>query len=208
MINTPASSYNQPYQNKSIAFSIDKLQQHAEIRELWPNDWEEYKRLRLEWLQDTPEAFGGSYEQENEREDREWIERLAKPDRKTMGVYVDDKLVAIMTIIQGLVFPDGTSDMDYNFLAGVYTDPLYRGTGTSLKLLDTLLDYTKKHFPARKCLLCVNSKKYDALMPAQKLYEKAGFHIYENNELLHKLDKKLDKMYMMILDRSDEGHAW
>ncbi len=73
MINTPTSSYDQPYQNKSTRFSIDKFQQQAEVRELWPNDWQEYKRLRLEWLQDTPEAFGGSYEQENEREDREWI---------------------------------------------------------------------------------------------------------------------------------------
>ncbi len=118
-----------------------------------------------------------------------------------MGVYVDGKLVAIMTMMQGLHFPDGTSDMYYNFLAGVYTDPNYRGTGTSLKLLESLLDYTKKHFSAKKCLLCVNSKQYDALIPAQKLYEKAGFRIYENNELLHKLDKKLDKMYMMLLER-------
>ncbi len=180
---------------------IDALQQQAEIRELWPNDWEEYKRLRLEWLQDTPEAFGGSYEQENEREDREWIERLAKPDRKTMGVYVDDKLVAIMTMLQGLHFPDSTSDMDYNFLVAVYTDPVYRGTGTSLKLLESLLDYTKKHFPAKKCILCVNSKKYDALIPAQKLYEKAWFHMYENQELLHKFGEKLHKMHMMLLER-------
>jgi len=97
--------------------------------------------------------------------------------------------------------------LDYNFLAGVYTDPMYRGTWVSLKLLETLLDYTKKHFPAKKCLLCVNSKAYDALIPAQKLYEKAWFQIYEDDELLHKLDKKLEKMYMMILDRSDEDHG-
>lgn len=182
-------------------FFIDALQKQANIKSIGSHDWQEYKRLRLEWLQDTPEAFGRTHQEESARADSEWVQRLGKPDRKTMWVYVDEKLVSIMTIIQGLYFSDGTSDMDYNFLAGVYTDPLYRGTGTSLKLLEALLEYIKKYFPAQKCLLCVNSKQYDALIPAQKLYEKAGFRIYDNNELLHKLDKKLDKMYMMLLER-------
>lgn len=206
-MNTPNLENNNFQENNISPFFIETLKKEAVIRTIWPNDWEEYKRLRLEWLQDTPEAFGGTYEQEIEREDREWIERLAKPDRKTMGVYVDDKLVAIMTMLQGLHFPDNTSDMNYNFLAGVYTDPPYRGTGTSFKLLQSLLDYTKKYSPAKRCLLCVNSKQYDALIPAQKLYEKVGFRIYENRELSDKLDKKLDKMYMMLLDRSDEDHG-
>lgn len=201
MNNTIPSRNTDTKKSTPSQFSIETLQQQATIRDIGPNDREEYKRLRLEWLQDTPEAFGGTYEQESEREDREWIERLAKADRKTMGVYVDEKLVAIMTMMQGLYFPDGTADMDYNFLAGVYTDPAYRGTGTSLRLLQELLAYTKAHFPAKKCLLCVNSKKYDTLIPAQKLYEKAWFRMYENEELLHRFGEKLHKMHMMLLER-------
>lgn len=46
-----------------------------DIFKLDPKDWEKYKKIRLEALQENPEAFGSSYEKEIAFPDETWQER-------------------------------------------------------------------------------------------------------------------------------------
>ena len=46
------------------------------IRQLAKDDWELYKNLRLRSLQESPEAFGSTYERESEFTDERWRDRV------------------------------------------------------------------------------------------------------------------------------------
>ena len=47
------------------------------IRQLAPHEWETYKVLRLRSLADSPDAFGRTLAEEQERSDTEWSNRIA-----------------------------------------------------------------------------------------------------------------------------------
>lgn len=46
------------------------------IRAITANDWQTYKTLRLQSLQDAPNAFGSTYAEEVERSDEAWATRV------------------------------------------------------------------------------------------------------------------------------------
>ena len=52
-----------------------------EVRLLGENDWPEYRRIRLDSLQESPSAFSASYAEEAERADSYWRERVVSADR-------------------------------------------------------------------------------------------------------------------------------
>ena len=47
-----------------------------EIVKLTVNDWQEYKKIRLDALQNAPQAFGSSYADNREKPDSYWQSRL------------------------------------------------------------------------------------------------------------------------------------
>ena len=47
-----------------------------EIKEIQPEDWQEFKRIRLQALQESPFAFGRAYEEESAYDDIYWEERV------------------------------------------------------------------------------------------------------------------------------------
>jgi ribosomal protein S18 acetylase RimI-like enzyme len=52
-----------------------------EVRILGENDWPEYRRIRLESLQESPSAFSVAHGEELERPDSYWRERVLSADR-------------------------------------------------------------------------------------------------------------------------------
>ena len=48
-----------------------------EIRRIGADEWGELRDLRLRALQDAPDAFGSTYEEESIRTDAEWMEWAA-----------------------------------------------------------------------------------------------------------------------------------
>ncbi|HIA5698176.1 TPA: hypothetical protein ACWQQH_002387 [Legionella pneumophila] len=62
------------------------------IRQLFDTDWHLWKEIRLEALNNSPENFGSSYEDEVHMSDADFQHGLSKG--YVLGVFVDDLLVS------------------------------------------------------------------------------------------------------------------
>ena len=60
---------------------------------------EQYKKLRLDALLERPESFSASYEEEVLMPDSKFEERLTHPDNITLGAFIGETLVGMVTLI-------------------------------------------------------------------------------------------------------------
>jgi predicted GNAT family acetyltransferase len=98
----------------------------ATLRRLRPDDWEDFRDIRLRSLADSPDAFGSTLTRESAFTEVDWRRRLSGP------VYVvdDPRPVAI----GGTFDHDGTPHV-----WGMWTDPDHRGRGHARRILDALI---------------------------------------------------------------------
>lgn len=124
----------------------------ATVRRLSPDDWEDFRDIRLRALADSPDAFASTLAREEGFTEADWRQRLAGP------VYVvdDPRPVAVGGIFDNAGTPH---------VWGMWTDPAHRGRGHARLILDTLIPAGT---PAQ---LDVNVTNGDA-RPA---YERYGF---------------------------------
>ena len=143
------------------------------IVELPPERWREAKRLRLEALKTTPEAFASSYEDEASFADEIWIGRLATAFKRdgamTFFAEVDGALVGMA----GATWSTKAKLRHVAEVYGVYVRPGRRGRGIAKALLTKLLAELESLGQIEKVKLEVNSESGAAL----RLYEKLGFEI-------------------------------
>jgi ribosomal protein S18 acetylase RimI-like enzyme len=124
----------------------------TEPRRLGPEDWEDFRDIRLRSLADAPDAFGSTLEREQGFTEEEWRRRLGVP------VYVvdDPRPVAI----GGIFDNQGTPHV-----WGMWTDPAHRGRGHAHAILDALVP------PGTRAQLDVNVTNGGA----REVYERYGF---------------------------------
>ncbi len=70
-----------------------------EIRQLNAEDAVLYKALRLEALQNHPEAFGSDYEVEKDRPIEQYAMRFQNEQAATFGAFHEGELVGVVTIV-------------------------------------------------------------------------------------------------------------
>jgi ribosomal protein S18 acetylase RimI-like enzyme len=178
---------------------IDKADESVEIAKLSVDEWQAYRQLRLEALQDSPQAYGSTYQEQANRPDSFWQNRLIQAE---IG---DTDWLLFARYRQQLVgmigaYRDKTSDPEDGTLAAtivsVYVSPAWRGRGISQLLMDEMLDTLKQKGIQRAHLAVCKDQK-----AALKLYENSGFILVGivNNlmgdGLLHDeylMDKNLD----------------
>jgi ribosomal protein S18 acetylase RimI-like enzyme len=95
------------------------------VRALDGDDWNTYRRLRLAALQDAPDAFASSYEEEGSYDEAFWRLRMGRSAR--LVAEVDDESVAIVSVGQA-------SEHDVAELFGMWVQPEYRGKGVAWQL--------------------------------------------------------------------------
>jgi predicted GNAT family acetyltransferase len=124
----------------------------SELRRLGPDDWEDFRGIRLRSLADSPDAFGSTLEREQAFTEDDWRRRLTGP------VYVvdDPHPVAI-----GGVFDDAGTPHVW----GMWTEPAHRGRGHARAILDVLIP------PGTTAELDVNITNGGA----RAVYERYGF---------------------------------
>lgn len=124
----------------------------AELRRLTPDDWADFREIRLKALADSPDAFGSTLEREQAFTEDDWRRRL------TVLVYVvdDPRPVAV----GGIFDTAGTPHV-----WGMWTDPAHRGRGHARRILDALVP------PGTRAQLDVNVTNGDA----RAVYERYGF---------------------------------
>ena len=124
----------------------------AELRRLGPEDWDDFRDIRLRSLADSPDAFGSTLEREQDFTEDDWRRRLGGP----VYVVFDPHPVAIGGIFDNAGTPH---------VWGMWTDPAHRGRGHARTILDALIP------PGTTAQLDVNVSNDGA----RTAYERYGF---------------------------------
>ena len=137
----------------------------AEIQKLPPSRWEDYRRLRLESLKESPLAFGSAYEEEAGFGVGEWKKRM-----KNTYFAMDGEALA------GMIVCSFIKEVKFRHIAEIYSFYVrrgYRGKGVGRALLGHALGLAGKNARIIKVRLYVNSQQRAAV----KMYRSAGFSV-------------------------------
>lgn len=142
-----------------------------EICLLAPEEWETYKHIRLEAMQNDPTAFGKSFAEEAKTTEEEWRRKLVNAAQKQHTVLlflrIDGKVVGM-----GGMYAEQLEKLHHIAnIVSIYISPEYRGKGMGKKLFHELLLEIGKIQRIKKIKLTVNADQ----APAVALYESFGF---------------------------------
>ena len=128
-----------------------------EIVALTPDDWRVFRDVRLRSLQDSPAAFGSTYDGWVDASEDRWRDRLTSVPL-TLVARVDGEVVGVAS---GMPTDDGVE------LISMWVDPAARGTGTARALIDAVVAWAG----ARPTYLMVRRDNARAIAA----YERTGF---------------------------------
>jgi RimJ/RimL family protein N-acetyltransferase len=163
------------------------------IRQLTGDDVEAYRELRLESLQQHPEAIAATYESAAARPASQWVETLTPLPRS--GAFPEGgRPVGRVAFDQS----GGDKDRHRGWLLQMYVRPEMRGTGCAQALVETLLDH------ARGKVLQVHLGVWAENRPAIRLYEKTGFVTYGNDPRAFYVNGRFidDHLMVRFLDKA------
>ena len=132
------------------------------IERLTPDDWERYRALRLRGLEEAPDAFWMTYDEEVEFAEERWRERLS-----SAATFVVSQERSDVGVVTGARYKgrDGCAG-----LFGMWVAPEARGTGASIRLVGEVITWARAEGYERLFLDVA-----DENVAAIKLYERVGF---------------------------------
>ena len=104
------------------------------VRALGGDDWQTYQQIRLAALQDAPEAFASSYEEERDYDEAFWRLRVGRSAR--LIATVGDEPVGIASVGQA-------REHDVAELFGMWVQPDWRGKGVAWALTQAAAQHAK-----------------------------------------------------------------
>lgn len=143
-------------------------------RKIEADEWQKYKKIRLEALKNDPHAFGSSYKEEIKRTDDEWKNRAksaSADNSKKMFVGIpknDDEFLAI-----GGAYTENNPE-EWHIMA-IYVSPEHRGQGIGKVLMDEIIKVMKSRGDVKRLILRVNVAQEAAV----HLYRSFGFKIVD-----------------------------
>ena len=134
-----------------------------------PDQWVEFRDIRLQMLADTPIAFGETLEHAQAASEASWLARLARatqPDRTAVAA-LDDDGTWIGTMSAYLSEPGVVT------VAAVWVAPEHRGAeaGVTDKLMTAITDWARDTAHAQALRLAVHEQNSRAIA----YFERAGF---------------------------------
>jgi len=167
---------------------IKTISEHLDIRLLKNEiDWSVFQSLRLNALQEHPEAFGSSYEEEFIMSADSFKEAYKKCD--IFGAFIDDALVGCA----GFFIQSPLKMCHRGVLSSMYVVPAYRNQGIANLLVKTIIDHAKQH------VLQLHATVVTSNQSAFNLYERNGFIIYGTEPRSLKIDNHFYDEHMMVL---------
>lgn len=133
------------------------------VRPLTPQDYDDFRALRLESLNLYPANFAADPDQEAAFSKEQWLARLATA--VTFGGFVDGRLAGMVVFSR----PASRKLAHTGDLGAMYVRDHARGSGLANALVEALLDHAAKHVEQIK--LTVNAENARAI----KFYERHGF---------------------------------
>ncbi|MGB0114475.1 MAG: GNAT family N-acetyltransferase [Ilumatobacteraceae bacterium] len=126
------------------------------------------KRVRLAALEDTPSAFGSTFDAEVGRSDAEWSQRAVAGshgvDRVTFFAQLDDEVVGL---VGGYRDEQSASVVE---LVSMWVAPQVRGRGVGARLVDAVTTWARETNATNVSLWVTRGNT-----PAERLYESCGF---------------------------------
>jgi RimJ/RimL family protein N-acetyltransferase len=141
------------------------------IRRVRIDEAAQFRDLRLASLQETPDAFASSYEEEEHWTAEFYAERQrSEPDNFIIGAFDNTTLVGMV----GFFRERFRKTRHVGIIWGMYVRPEYRRQNIGEKMLHYLLDEARTVQGIEQVHLGVVSTIY----PAKSLYEKCGFQLF------------------------------
>lgn len=138
------------------------------LRPLEAADAPGFRKLRLFGLQESPSAFGSSYEEEKDRTIEQVQAHLAgSSERVFIGALQEDALVGIV----GVGREQGTKERHIAFVRSMYVAPHARGHGLGRHLLLAALQQASSWNGVEHVTLAVTASNEAAV----RLYQSVGF---------------------------------
>jgi RimJ/RimL family protein N-acetyltransferase len=162
------------------------------IRRLTPADTVVFQQLRLAALQESPAAFGSSYEEECDFSQAFIEDRLkARPDRGTFGAFEGTELVGLIALGR-----ESHRKLEHKALIwSMYVVPKARRNGIGRALLSAALELARSVPGIRQVNLCVNASN----SPAIDLYKSMGFEVFGYERGAMVVDGELhDEVHMCL----------
>lgn len=145
--------------------------QSPSVRQLAQDDASQFQSLRLSALQDAPEAFGSSYEEERLVTLEDWALRLTPSENSAVfGAWQNGQLAGCA----GLYRQRALKQLHKGVIWGVYVAPAQRGRGVARQLMLAVLARAGQ-MPGLRALQLTVAKGNAA---AEKLYSSLGFEAY------------------------------
>jgi len=166
------------------------------IEILGPEQWKDYREIRLRALKTDPTAFGESYEREITKSEQETRQKLSNPDYKTYIVRIGNKVAAMA--VSSLEKPQHVEHLAK--LHSIFTDPDFRKQGIGSKLLGQVLKDLHQNLITSRVILSVNNEQE----VAKEMYKKLGFVQYGLGTKEMKVDGKYYDMAEMELIFKDK----
>ena len=162
------------------------------IRELTIEDGAITWQLRLQALQDNPEAFGGTYEETIARGFDNYIQRLrGANDSFWLGAFEQEQLLGMV----GFFREEGLKDRHKGFIIGMYVTPEARSKGAGKALLIEAIAHARKIPDLDQLHLAVVVTN----VAARNLYRSLGFEVYGIEPRALKQDGQYWDEELMIL---------
>ena len=164
----------------------------ARVRSFREDEWPTYRRLRLQSLAESPDAFGSTLAREESMDDDHWRDRLGRG----VGSEANLPLVAEMNEdAAGLAWGRLEPDPECVRLYQMWVAPPFRRFGLAAMLLETVIRWGRE--ADRKVFeLSVSSHN----LPAVRLYQRAGFEPFGTLTPLRRGSEFLSQTMRLTLD--------
>lgn len=162
-----------------------------EIRPLKPQEADAYFDMRLKALNDCPEAFASSYEEEKHEPLENYKKRLQSEYSLTLGAFDGPKLMGVVTLMKAAKFK-----MRHRAsLLAMYVIPEKRGEGVGKALVAEAIKKAVEMEDIEQINLAVVTTNE----PAKRLYTSLGFEVYGTEKRALKLnDTYVDEDHMVL----------
>jgi len=184
-----------PSPNQVRPERLDKSE--IRIRALSGADAAEFSRLRLEALENEPQAFGASPEEHRATPSEAIAKRLGSGSNErnfVLGAFVRDQLIGMAGFYQ----QDGLKARHKGHVWGVYVTKQWRSHGVARRLLSELIDHVRNRPEVEHLLLAVAVGQ----KAAKHVYESLGFEVYGREPRAIKIGNKYVDEDLMVLHLS------
>ena len=134
-----------------------------EIKQLPPERWQDYQKLRLEALKADPIAFGSSYEEEISRPEEFWRNRIGN----MLFAVENNRPVGMVRY----AFETRVKNKHVAGIYAMYVDKEFRNQGIGKRLMEGVISLIAENKDIHKIRLSVTPEQIYAV----KLYEHCGF---------------------------------